>query len=75
MGRHSERAFCLLRERREGRMAAEAVARAAGCSLNAIREIENNRQVPNVMLAIRIARAVGATCEELWRPVESGGGR
>lgn len=70
MGRHSETASCRLRERREGHMSQEGVARAAGCTLGTLRDIEKARMIPNVMLAIRIARAVGATCEELWRPVE-----
>ena len=42
------------------------LARKVGCGTSTLCDIEKGRSVPNVRLAIRIARALGPTVEELW---------
>lgn len=42
------------------------LARKVGCGTSTLCDIEKGRIVPNVRLAIRIARALGTTVEELW---------
>lgn len=42
------------------------LARKVGCGTSTLCDIEKCRSVPNVRLAIRIARALGTTVEELW---------
>ncbi len=42
------------------------LARKVGCGTSTLCDIENGRSVPNVRLAIRIARALGTTVENLW---------
>lgn len=42
------------------------LARKVGCGTSTLCDIEKGRSVPNVRLAIRIARALGTTVEELW---------
>lgn len=42
------------------------LARKVGCGTSTLCDIEKGRSVPNVRLAIRIARALGTTAENLW---------
>lgn len=42
------------------------LARKVGCGTSTLCDIEKGRSIPNVRLAIRIARALGTTVEELW---------
>ncbi len=42
------------------------LARKVGCGTSTLCDIEKGRSVPNVRLAIRIARALGTTVESLW---------
>ena len=42
------------------------LAGKVGCSSSTISEIEQGKRAPNVYLALRIARALGATVENLW---------
>lgn len=42
------------------------LARKVGCGTSTLCDIERDRSVPNVRLAIRIARALGTTAENLW---------
>lgn len=51
-------------------MSQEALARLVGCSLRTAQEIEASKTVPNVLLALRIAGAVGAKVEDLWRSAD-----
>lgn len=42
------------------------LARKVGCGTSTLCDIEKGRSVPNVRLAIRIARVLGTTAENLW---------
>lgn len=42
------------------------LARKVGCGTSTLCDIEKGRSVPNVRIAIRIARALGTTVENLW---------
>lgn len=42
------------------------LARKVGCGTSTLCDIERGKSVPNVRIAIRIARALGTTVEELW---------
>lgn len=42
------------------------LAGKVGCSSSTISEIEMGKRTPNVYLALRIAKALGATVENLW---------
>lgn len=42
------------------------LARKVGCGTSTLCDIEKGRSVPNVRIAIRIARTLGTTVEELW---------
>lgn len=42
------------------------LARKVGCGTSTLCDIERGKSIPNVHLAIRIARALGTTVEELW---------
>lgn len=42
------------------------LARKVGCGTSTLCDIEKGRSVPNVRLAIRIAKALGTTVENLW---------
>ena len=42
------------------------LARKVGCGTSTLCDIERGKSIPNVRLAIRIARALGTTVEELW---------
>lgn len=42
------------------------LARKVGCGTSTLCDIEKGKSVPNVRLAIRIARALGTTVENLW---------
>lgn len=43
------------------------LAQKVGCSHSTLWAIERGESAPNVYLAMRIARALDATVEELWR--------
>ena len=43
------------------------LARKVGCGTSTLCDIERGKGIPNVRLAIRIAAALGATVEQLWR--------
>lgn len=43
------------------------LARKVGCGTSTLCDIERGKSIPNVLLAIRIAAALGATVEQLWR--------
>lgn len=43
------------------------LAQKVGCSHSTLWAIERGESAPNVYLALRIARALDATVEELWR--------
>lgn len=42
------------------------LARKVGCGTSTLCDIEWGKSIPNVRLAIRIARALGTTAENLW---------
>lgn len=42
------------------------LARKVGCGTSTLCDIERGKSIPNVRLAIRIARALGTTVEKLW---------
>lgn len=42
------------------------LARKVGCGTSTLCDIERGKSIPNVRLAIRIARALGTTAENLW---------
>lgn len=42
------------------------LARKVGCGTSTLCDIERGKSIPNVCLAIRIARTLGTTVEELW---------
>lgn len=42
------------------------LARKVGCGTSTLCDVERGKSIPNVRLAIRIARALGTTVEELW---------
>ncbi len=42
------------------------LARKVGCGTSTLCDIEKGKSIPNVRLAIRIARALGTTAENLW---------
>lgn len=64
-----------VRERRtEQRMTQAALAEQVGVSRQTIIAIEQGDYAPSVYLAIRIARTLGGTVEELFTD-ETGGGR
>lgn len=42
------------------------LARKVGCGASTLCDIEMGKSIPNVHLAIRIARALGTTVENLW---------
>lgn len=42
------------------------LARRVGCGASTLCDIERGKSIPNVHLAIRIARALGTTVENLW---------
>lgn len=42
------------------------LARKVGCGTSTLCDIEGGKSIPNVRLAIRIAKALGTTVEKLW---------
>lgn len=42
------------------------LAGKVGCGASTLCDIESGKSIPNVRLAIRIARALGTTVEHLW---------
>ena len=42
------------------------LARKVGCGTSTLCDIERGKSIPNVRLAIRIARVLGTTAENLW---------
>lgn len=56
--------------RAEAGLTQEELARRTGVSRQAIHSIENDKYVPSVALAIRIARVLGKSVEELFLMVE-----
>lgn len=42
------------------------LARKVGCGASTLCDIERGKSIPNVRLAIRIARVLGTTAENLW---------
>lgn len=42
------------------------LAGKVGCGISTLCDIERGKSIPNVRLAIRIARALGTTVENLW---------
>lgn len=42
------------------------LAAQAGTGRSSVAEIESGKRIPNVLLAIRIARVLQMTAEELW---------
>lgn len=42
------------------------LARKVGCGTSTLCDIERGKSIPNVRLAIRIAKALGTTVENLW---------
>lgn len=63
----ADKMMCKVKARRtyEG-MSQRELARLTGTSASTICEIETGKRLPNVLLAIRIARALGTTAEKLW---------
>ena len=58
-----------MRERRKELGKTQAwLAEKAGVSLVTISEIENDHTKPRAELAIKISRALGRLCEELFEP-------
>lgn len=42
------------------------LARKVGCGTSTLCDIERGKSIPNVRIAIRIAKALGTTVENLW---------
>ena len=42
------------------------LARKVGCGTSTLCDVERGKSIPNVRLAIRIAKALGTTVENLW---------
>ena len=58
-----------IRERRKAlALSQEALARQCGVSRQTINEIENNKYVPTLALAFRLAAALGTTVDALFTP-------
>lgn len=51
------------------------LAELSGTAPNTICEIEAGKRMPNVLLAIRIAKALGTTVEKLWEEHDDGYGK
>jgi DNA-binding XRE family transcriptional regulator len=47
------------------RMTQEELATVGGVSKNAIDQYENGSYIPNMITAVKIAKVLGTTCEEL----------
>lgn len=64
----ADKMMCKVRAYRtyEG-MSQRELAALIGTSASSVCEIESGDRLPNVLLAIRIARALGTTVEELWK--------
>jgi molybdate-binding protein/DNA-binding XRE family transcriptional regulator len=70
-----ERLQSHVRERRTARGLAQGdLARAAGITRQALHAIETDRYLPNVTLALRLARALGCRIEDLFAPQPRSGG-
>lgn len=59
--------------RRARGLSQRALAEAAGITRQAVGAIESGRMQPSVRIALGLARALGASVEELFGPVEPGG--
>ena len=53
-------------------MSQRELAELSGTAPSTICEIEAGMRLPNVLLAIRIAKALGATVEKLWEEHDDG---
>lgn len=42
------------------------LAEKVGCGTSTLCDVERGKSIPNVRLAIRIAKALGTTVENLW---------
>lgn len=74
-GRRHARLQSFLRDRRAARGMPQAdLARAAGVTRQAIHAIESGRYLPNVSLALRLARALGCRVEDLFAAPSAAGG-
>ena len=61
-------------ERARRNLTQAELAAKAGVTRRSINAIETGRMVPSVLLAIRIARALGATVEEVFSIERENGG-
>ncbi len=55
-------------------MTQEELANRAGCTRQTIIALEQNRYVPSIELAFRVAKAFGVPLEEVFQDEESQGG-
>ena len=62
-------------ERARRNLTQAELAAMAGVTRRSINAIETGRMVPSVLLAIRIARALNATVEEVFSSERENGGR
>jgi molybdate-binding protein/DNA-binding XRE family transcriptional regulator len=73
--RRDDRLQSHLRDRRDGRgLTQQDLARKVGATRQALHAIETGRYLPNVALAVRLARALGCTVEDLFAPAPAAGG-
>jgi molybdate-binding protein/DNA-binding XRE family transcriptional regulator len=73
--RNGQRLQSHVRDRRLARGLAQGeLARAAGITRQALHAIETDRYLPNVAVAVRLARALGCPIEDLFAPPAAAGG-
>ena len=56
-------------------MTQEELANRAGCTRQTIIALEQNRYVPSIELAFRVAKAFGVPLEEVFQDEDSQGGK
>jgi molybdate-binding protein/DNA-binding XRE family transcriptional regulator len=73
--RRDDRLQSHLRDRRHGRgLTQQDLARKVGATRQALHAIETGRYLPNVALAVRLAKALGCRVEDLFAPAPASGG-
>jgi molybdate-binding protein/DNA-binding XRE family transcriptional regulator len=74
-GQGDDRLQCHVRDRRDARgLTQKDLARKVGATRQALHAIETGRYLPNVALAVRLARALGCRVEDLFAPAPASGG-
>ena len=59
---------CIRELRRQKGISQEALAKACGVTRQTVNAIENNKYDPTLALAFCLARELGTTVDELFRP-------